>query len=125
MSANVKDILSSGRRDKLEIIAAIAAIVQEPSGITRIKDQVNLSYPILKKYIKLMLRLGLIEGRGLGKKADGREVFGATEKGFRFLKIYCDILRIIYGEDFMKKDHNLVVSCLKYCEAESEGLGHS
>ena len=120
MNDKVTDILDSGRRDKMEIIAAITAITQKPSKITHILCQINLSYPLLKKYLKFMLRLGLIEIRKIAKADGGGEVFQATEKGFNFLKTYCDILRIIYGEDFLRKDSNLAVSCLKYCnETES------
>ena len=119
MDSNVKDILNSGKRDKMEIIAAIAAITQKPSRITRIMAQVNLSYPLLRKYMKLMLRLRLIERRKVAKKANKTgQVFHATEKGFTFLKIYCDILRLIYGEDFLQKDNNLAIACLKYCKED-------
>jgi predicted transcriptional regulator len=121
MDSSVKDILNSGRRDKIEIMAAIVAMTQKPSNITRIMGQVNLNYPLLKKYMKLMLRLRLIERFKAAKKANKTEqVFQATEKGSTFLKIYCDILRIVYGEDFLHNDNNLAVACLKYCkEAES------
>lgn len=87
MASNVKDILHSGKRDKLEIIAAIVAMTQKPSKITRIISQVNLNYPLLRKYIKLMLRLRLIETRKETKKAIGKEqVFQATERGLVFLR---------------------------------------
>jgi predicted transcriptional regulator len=114
----VKDILKSGKRDKTEIIAAIIAMTQKPSKITRIMNQVNLSYPMLKKYMKLMLRLRFVESLKRDKKADEtRQLFQATEKGLTFLNTYCDLLRIIYGEDFLQKHNNLAVACLKYCEA--------
>lgn len=117
MDSTVKDMLNSGKRDKMEIIAAIVAITQKPAKITRIMGQVNLSYPLLKKYMKLMLRLRLIERRKVVKKArETGQVFQATEKGLTFLEIYCDILRLIYGEDFLQNDSNLAVACLKYCE---------
>ena len=113
---NAKNILDSGRRDKTEIIAAIAAMTQKPTRITHIMDQVNLSHPSLKKYIKLMLKLRLLETRLEAKSNEGRQVFQATEKGFTFLKAYCELLRIIYGEDFLQKANNLAVACLQYCK---------
>jgi predicted transcriptional regulator len=45
----------------MEIMAAIIAMTQKPSKITRIIGQVNLSYPMLKKYLRKMLTLRLIE----------------------------------------------------------------
>jgi predicted transcriptional regulator len=112
-----KDVLTSGRRDRVEIIAAIAAMTQKPSKITRIMSQVNLSYPLLKNILKLMLRLRLIETRKVTENGiDKGQIFQATEKGLTFLKTYCDLLRIIYGEEFLQKHNNLAVACLKYCK---------
>jgi len=121
MDSRVKDMLSSGRRDKTEIMAAIVAMTQKPANITKIMGQVYLNYSMLEKYMELMLRLRLIERFKVGKEAnETRQVFQATEKGFTFLRIYCDLLRIVYGEDFLQKQNNLAVACLKYCkEAES------
>ena len=124
MKDKVRDILSSGKRDRMEIFAAIAAMTQKPSRITPIKYQVNLSYPMLRKYIALMLELDLIESLKVVEKDNkaGR-AFRATEKGFMFLKIYCDILRIVYGEGFLHKTNNLAVTCIEYCkEAELASL---
>jgi predicted transcriptional regulator len=112
-----KDVLTSGRRDRVEIIAAIAAMTQKPSKITRIMSQVNLSYPLLKNILKLMLRLRLIETRKVTENGiDKGQIFQSTEKGLTFLKTYCDLLRIIYGEEFLQKHNNLAVACLKYCK---------
>jgi predicted transcriptional regulator len=117
MDNSAKDVLTSGRRDKLEIIAAIAAMTQNPSKITRIMSQINLSYPLLKETLKHMLRLRLIETSKVTEKGiEKGQVFQATEKGLTFLKTYCDLLRIIYGEDFLKRHNNLAVACLKYCK---------
>jgi predicted transcriptional regulator len=117
MYNSAKDVLTSGRRDRVEIIAAIAAMTQKPSKITRIMSQVNLSYPLLKNILKLMLRLRLIETRKVTENGiDKGQIFQATEKGLTFLKTYCDLLRIIYGEEFLQKHNNLAVACLKYCK---------
>jgi predicted transcriptional regulator len=117
MYNSAKDVLTSGRRDRVEIIAAIAAMTQNPSKITRIMSQVNLSYPLLRKTLKLMLRLRLVETRKVTENGiDKGQVYQATEKGLTFLKTYCEFLRIIYGEEFLQKHNNLAVSCLKYCK---------
>ena len=101
----------------MEIMAAIVAVTQKPEKITSILDQVNLSYKVLRRYLKSMLNLRLIEMRKVEKKdAEDGQVFQATKKGLAFLKVYCDILRIVYGEDFLEKDHNLAVTCIKSCK---------
>jgi predicted transcriptional regulator len=101
----------------MEIMAAIVAATQKPEKITRILVHVNLSYKVLRKYVKSMLSLRLIEMRKVEKKDDEKgEVFQATKKGLAFLKVYCDLLRIVYGEDFLQKDNNLAVVCIKSCK---------
>ena len=117
MDTNSKDILNSGRRDRIEIMAAIIAMTQSPSRITRILGQLNLSYPMLKKYLRNMRRLRLIESlKVTNGDSKTKEVFQATEKGFTFLETYCDLLRVLYGEAFLENDSNLAVACLKYCK---------
>jgi len=117
LNSNRKDLLASGKRDQMEIMAAIVAVTQKPERITPILDQVNLSYKVLRRYVKSMLSLSLIKMRKLEKNdAKNGQTFQATKKGLAFLKVYCDILRIVYGEDFLQKDHNLAVACIKSCK---------
>jgi predicted transcriptional regulator len=117
MAGKVKDILHSGKRDRMEIMAAIIAMTEKPSKITRIMDQTNLNHPLQKKYIRLMLRLRLIENCKETKNAcEKGQVFRATEKGLGFFRTYCELLRIVYGEDFLKIENNLAITCLKYCK---------
>lgn len=118
MESNAKDLLTAGRRDKMEIMAAIIALTQKPSNITRIMGQVHLSYSMLRKYLKLVLRHNLMEKFKVAEAMKSEQVFQATEKGLAFLKVYCHILRIIYGEDFMQKHNNLAVACIKYCNKD-------
>jgi hypothetical protein len=70
----------------------------------------------------LMLKLHLIKTRKVAKSNERGQVFLATENGLTFLKTYCDLLRIIYGEDFLQKADNLAVACLKYCQ-ETDQIG--
>jgi predicted transcriptional regulator len=79
-------------------------------------EHVSLSYPNLKTYIKLMLRLRLLETCKTEKSNGRGRVFQATEKGLAFFKTYCNLLRIIYGEDLLQKANNLAVACLNYCK---------
>ena len=107
-----KDFLNSSKRDSVEIIAAIVALTQKPSTITNIMNGVNLSYPQTKKYTELMIKKRLIKKIATGK----RTVYERTQKGWNFFNIYCDILRLLYGEDFLKNKNNLAVACLSQCQ---------
>ncbi len=80
MASKEEDILHSGKRDRMEIMAAIIAMTQEPSKITRIMDQTNLNHPLQKKYIRLMLRLRLIEKCEEAKKACEKGQFFRLQK---------------------------------------------
>ena len=116
MENGAKDVLSSGRRDRIEIIAAVIALTQKPTLMTNIMGHSKLSSGNAVKYLKFMIKIRLIE-RGMGKTAKKTACFyHATEKGLLFLKTYCDILRLVYGEDFMKNKNNLAVVCLQFCK---------
>ena len=126
MDDNAKDFLSSGHRDKVEIMAAIIAIAQKSSKDTHIMNQVHLSHTMFKEYIQFMTEFRLIERHE--KVEDNRKtsyVCQATEKGLRFLKIYCDLLRIMYGKNYMKRDENLAVACLQYLQRSRQTPWHS
>ena len=113
MENDAKDVLSSGRRDRVEIMAAVIALTRKPQCMTNIMGHSKLSSVNAVKYIKFMVEKRLIEKKGMTKTARKTAyVYRATEKGLLFLKIYCDILRLLYGEDFMKNKNNLAVACL-------------
>ena len=107
-----KDFLHSGRRDTVEIMSAIIALTEEASTLTSIMEKVNLSYKQTEKYIELMTNKGLI------KKIENDEItlYEQTEKGCKFFRIYCEMLRILYGEDFLNNKNNLAVACLSTCQ---------
>jgi predicted transcriptional regulator len=111
-----RDILHSGRRDRTEIIAAIVALAQKPAKVSSIMDKVNLSYSIVKDYVRFMIELRLIQEQINGKARGRVHVYEATEKGLAFLRLYCELLRLMYGKDFLSYNHNLAVACLNYCK---------
>ncbi len=121
MIAKSKDLLASKKRDKVEIMAAIIAITQKPSGLTHIMHKVNLSSALVTKYLKMMNEQNLIKTNKLIEKGSRqRKTFQATKKGFDFLEVYCQLLRIIYGKDFLEKADNLAVACIKYCQTTDQ-----
>lgn len=116
MHSHAEDILDSGKRDKMEIMAAIIAMAQKPSKITPIMAQVNLNHSMMKKYMKTMVRLNMIERHEAKDTERTSDFFQATERGLKFLETYCELLRFIYGEQYLSNDHNLAVACLQYCK---------
>ncbi len=117
MEASERDIISSGKRDKLEIMAAILALIQKPTNATHIMGHLNFNNEVLTKYLKYMVERRLIE-KNEAAKTDGRtkHLYQSTEKGRRLLEIYCEILRLIYGENYLRQKNNLAVACLQYCK---------
>ena len=109
---NQKDFLNSGKRDRVEIIAAIVALTQKASTITNIMNEMSLSYQLTRKYIELMIKKRFIKKTATGK----RTIYERTEKGCNFFNIYCEMLRLLYGKDFLKNKNNLAVACLSQCQ---------
>ena len=108
------DLLSSGNKDKIEIMASIIAMTQKPASVFQIKNKSGLSHQVVKKYLKMMSNYALIEE--IKPENKKRPIFISTQKGIELLEAYCQILKIIYGADFMKKVGNLAVYCLKFCQ---------
>jgi predicted transcriptional regulator len=119
-----KPEFKSSKRDRLEIVSAIIAIAQHPSSTTRLTSQANLSYSLLKEYLKFMIGRHLIEEHETTKDSKKTIVYQATEKGNRFLGIYCDGLILLHGEDFLQNKSNLAGAyLLQYCRKNKLTLG--
>ncbi len=106
----------SSKRDRLEIVSAIIAIAQQPSTTTRLTCQANLSYSLLKEYLKFMIGRRLVEEREVAKGSKKKMVYQATEKGNKFLGIYCEGLVLLHGDAFLQNNGNLAGAyLLEYC----------
>ena len=112
MKESDNDLLIRGKRDSLEIMAAIIVLTQKASTLTNIMYGINLSYHQTRKYLKLMGQKCLIRKITTGKRAK----YEQTEKGHKLFSIYCEMLKILYGRDFLKNNNNLAVACLSYCQ---------
>ncbi len=124
MEDHRKPEFKSSKRDRLEIVSAIIAIAQHPSSTTRLTSQANLSYSLLKEYLKFMIGRHLIEEHETTKDSKKTIVYQATEKGNRFLGIYCDGLILLHGEDFLQNKSNLAGAyLLQYCRKNKLTLG--
>jgi predicted transcriptional regulator len=119
-----KPEFKSSKRNRLEIVSAIIAIAQHPSSTTHLTSQANLSYSLLKEYLKFMIGRHLIEEHETTKDSKKTLVYQATEKGNRFLGIYCDGLILLHGEDFLQNKSNLARAYLfQYCRKNKLTLG--
>jgi predicted transcriptional regulator len=110
------DILRSGKRDKLELTAAIVAVALKPSTSTRIVQHTKTNNSTIKGYLKFMIEKHLLTKKSIAKASRKIRFFEATERGITFLKTYCDILKLLYGENFIKNTNDLAVACLQLSE---------
>ena len=123
-----KDYFKITRRDRFEIISAIIAVTQRPSSLTSIITYAKLSYSLSREYLRLMINTHLIEKSEILKGMEKRmTVFQSTEKGNRFLKLYCEMLIMLHGKRFLEINNNLAEAylnqyCLKNRFAPSSGI---
>jgi len=105
MEARTKEFLFSGRRDKIEIMAATIALAQKPTSMTRMISLLKLSHVTLAEYLQLMVERRLIKKHRPTKTAKKTAyVYHATEKGLLFLKKYHDALKVLYEKDYGKQE---------------------
>ena len=114
---NSQELVSrSGRRDRLEIVTAIIAITQKPSSISHIMGDANLTYPLLTECLGFMISRRLTEKSEIAGVRKIRSVYQATEKGNRFLELYCELMTFLHGEAFLDNNSDLASAyLLQYC----------
>jgi predicted transcriptional regulator len=79
------------RRDKLGIIAEILEISKEGTLKTQIMYRANLSFAQLNDYLKFMLKTSLLRKF----RANGKDVYSATEKGVDFLQRHFELTELL------------------------------
>jgi len=79
------------RRDRLYIIAEILDIAKDGTLKTQIMYKANLSFSQLNEYLNFLVNLNFLEV----KEVNGRTVYKTTEKGFRYLDNYKEILQLL------------------------------
>jgi predicted transcriptional regulator len=90
----IKDVTSK-RRDRLCIIAEILEIAKNGTLKTQIMYKANLSFAQLSEYLKLMLKIRLLDKR----VNNGKDVYRATEKGSDFLQRHYELTELLKGEN--------------------------
>ncbi len=116
------DALSSGKRGKIEILASIIAVALKPSNISRIVRYTNTNNSTISDYLKFMIEKRLIKKQRIARAGKNVRVFVATKKGISFLKTYCDILKLLYGENFLETTNDLAVVCLQLSKCPTKML---
>ena len=86
---------ASKRRDKLSIIAEILEIAKEGTLKTQIMYKANLSFAQLNDYLKFMLKNDLLRKF----RANGKDVYTATEKGVDFLQRHFELTELLTEEE--------------------------
>jgi predicted transcriptional regulator len=86
------------RRDKLSIIAEILEIAKDGTLKTQIMYKANLSFAQLNDYIKFMLKTDLLKHF----RSNGKDVYGATEKGVDFLKRHFELTDLLKDNEKSK-----------------------
>jgi predicted transcriptional regulator len=89
---------TSKRRDKLSIIAEILEIAKDGTLKTQIMYRANLSFAQLNDYIKFMLKVGLLNKL----RANGKDVYVATEKGIDFLHQHSELTELLKEKEKSK-----------------------
>ena len=84
-------------RDTFEILATILKICQESTRRTLLIYKANLSFNMLRTYVELAIRAGLLEEELRSRSLK------TTEKGKSFLEAYDAIKRLV-EEDSMTRD---------------------
>ena len=88
----------SKRRDRLSIIAEILEIAKGGTLKTQIMYKANLSFAQLNDYLKFMLKNELLRKF----RADGKDVYMATEKGIDFLQRHFELTELLKEEENRK-----------------------
>ena len=86
-----KNDTTSKRRDKLSIIAEILEIAKDGTLKTQIMYKANLSFAQLNDYLKFMLKTSLLNKF----RANGKDVYAATEKGIDFLQRHSELTEML------------------------------
>ena len=88
------------RRDKLVIMGEILQIARTGALKTQIMYRANLSFAQLNEYLKLMLKIRLLEKF----TRNGKDMYRATEKGADFLQRHREITELLKTEE--ENGHN-------------------
>ena len=83
------------RRDKLSIIAEILEISKEGTLKTQIMYKANLSFAQLNDYLKFMQKTSLLSKF----RANGKDVYTATDKGVDFLQRHFELTELLKEEE--------------------------
>jgi len=96
-------LLKKRGRDRLFVIAEILEIAEEGALQTQIMYRANLSYSLLRDYLRFMLKNGLL----IKTVSKGVTVYKSTLKGLNFLRRYREIMEIIRSQETESQGESL------------------
>ena len=85
----VSCVIAMGKRDRLEIIAAILDLCLKPRTKTRIMYGTNLSWKMLQQYLSQMQSQGLLEVKNDSTK------YVTTTRGYDFLEKWKELQELM------------------------------
>ena len=85
----VSCVIDMGKRDRLEIMAAILDLCSQPRTKTRVMYGTNLSWKMLQQYLAHMQTQGLLEAHNESTK------YVTTDRGQNFLEKWKELQELI------------------------------
>ena len=79
------------RRDRLYIISEILTITKGGCLKTQIMYRANLSFAQLNEYLSFLIQMGLLQF----KNEKGKNTYGTTAKGEKYLEKYKDLANLL------------------------------
>jgi predicted transcriptional regulator len=80
-------------RSSFEIVALILETANEGANRFTIAKRLKTSYILLSRYLNYLTRIGFIDVVCSGKQI----LYRTSEKGFEFLRLYYNLLKMLYG----------------------------
>ena len=82
------------RRSKLEMYIAILSVLAHrgPLKLTHVMYKANVNCSVLKEYLDVLLKQGLVEERTLKKQ---RVVYAVTQRGINVLKYFKEVKQVL------------------------------
>jgi len=76
----------------MDILAGMLEAVSKKGGLTKTQIRGNLTYKQSEKYVKFLLRKGLLKEQKLGN----RMLFSITDKGINYLRGYTELKKMLF-----------------------------
>lgn len=93
-------------RSSFEIVALILKIAEKGASQFAMANRLKTNYSLLHKYLNYLVRIGFIDI----EFSEKRILYKTTEKGFEFLRLYHNLLKILSNTVEANMSANIVCS---------------